>query len=79
MIPPSSVLGSAWIDVDKRKPKEEDAVDGMVWWWVPSIGEPVADFWDIPDSSTHWTTWRSDALRPTGPNVPMSEPPTKTP
>lgn len=48
--------GNQWVSVADRLPLESDGEpdQGLVWWWDPEIGEPVADFWDIPSESTHW-------------------------
>jgi len=63
---------SAWTATSAALPQEIDAPYDLVWWWVPMVDEPVADWWDMPDDATHWMPWEPDMLPPPPPNTKIS-------
>ena len=63
-----AAICSAWTATSAALPQEIDAPYDLVWWWVPIIDEPVADWWDMPDDATYWRPWEPDMLPPPPPN-----------
>lgn len=67
-----AAICSAWTATSAALPQEIDAPYDLLWWWVPMVDEPVADWWDMPDDATHWMPWEPDMLPPPPPNGEMT-------